>query len=154
MAGERIWMNISGLIRNPLGNRLLGGFLGIGEPGSALILSQIISDPRLKAGRGRLRLSTLRRVLGYILPGLLEIPGSIFQPQKARDRFDDRLEAYLKTVHIPGGADRFERLAGVADYLDHQGGLADALPYLMTRFIPIMAPSLALLNLVGHLLPQ
>ena len=154
VAGERIWMNISGLIRNPLGKRLLVGFLGIGEPGSALILSQIISDPRLKAGRGRLRLSTLRRVLGYILPGLLEIPGSIFQPQKARDRFDDRLEAYLKTVHIPGGADRFERLAGVANYLDHQGGLADALPYLMTRFIPIMAPSLALLNLVGHLLPR
>ena len=110
-AGERIWIKISDLIRHPLGNRLLGGFLGIGEPGAVLILRQLTSDPRLGAGQGRLRFSTLRRILGFVLPALGEIPRTILQPEKARDRFDAQLDAYLQTVHIPSGTDRFERLA-------------------------------------------
>ncbi|MGE5263513.1 MAG: PEP-utilizing enzyme, partial [Acidobacteriota bacterium] len=153
VAGERIWVNISDVISNPLGYRVLGGFLAIGEPGSALILRQISSNLKLGTGKGKTRLSTLYRVLGFALPGLVEIPQAILHPEKARDRFDAHLEAYLKTVRIPGGADRFERLASVAAFLDNQGGLADALPVLLPRFMPIMAPSLALLNLIGHLLP-
>jgi pyruvate,water dikinase len=152
-AGERIWINISDVIRNPLGSRVLGGFLAIGEPGSALILRQISPNLKLGTGKGKTRLSTLHRVLGFALPGLVEIPQAILHPEKARDRFDARLEAYLKTVRIPGGADRFERLANTAAFMGAQGGLADALSVLLPRFMPIMAPSLALLNLIGHLLP-
>ena len=113
-AGERLWVNITDLIHNPLGNRLLGGFLWIGESSSAMILRQITQDPRLHAGQGHLRLSNLRRILGFMLPGLIQIPTAFIQPEKARDRFDASLDAFLKTVHIPGGADRFERLANVA----------------------------------------
>ncbi|MGE5252111.1 MAG: PEP/pyruvate-binding domain-containing protein, partial [Bacteroidota bacterium] len=153
-AGERIWMNITDVIRNPLGNRLLGGFMGIGEPGSALILREITSDPRLAAGQGHLRFSTLRRLLGFMLPALREIPRTLVQPEKARDRFDARLNAYLNTVYIPGGTDRFERLSSVAAFLGNQGGMADALPYMLICFMPIMGPSLAFLNLIGHLLPR
>jgi pyruvate,water dikinase len=153
-AGERIWVNISDLIRHPLGNRLLSGFLKIGEPGSASILGQITADPRLGARQGHLRLGTLRRALGFMLPGLKEIPRAFIQPERARERFDAWLEAYLNTVRIPGGADRFERLATVAEYLDSQGGMADAMSFLLPHFMPIMGPSLALLNLIGHLLPK
>jgi rifampicin phosphotransferase len=151
-SGERIWLKISDLIRNPLGNRVLGGFLGIGEPGTVLILRQLTRDPRLGAGQGRLRFSTIRRVIGFVLPALAEIPLTLLQPEKARDRFDARLEAYLQTVRIPGGADRYERLANFAAYMGAQGGLADALPVLLPRFMPIMVPSLAALNIIEHLL--
>ena len=153
VAGERIWVNISDVIRNPLGSRVLGGFLGIGEPGSAAILRQITSDPRLGTGKGRIRFSTLLRTLRFALPGLVEIPQTILRPEKVRDRFDARLETYLQTVRIPGGTDRFERLANIVAFLGNQGGLADALPVLLPNFMPIIAPSLVFLNLIGHLLP-
>ncbi|MBE3119674.1 MAG: phosphoenolpyruvate synthase [Candidatus Atribacteria bacterium] len=153
VAGERIWVKISDLIRNPLGNRLIGAFLGIGEPGTVLILRQITSDPRLGAGRGRMRVSTLRRMLGFILPALVEIPRAFLHPESARNRFDARLEAYLLTVHIAGGADRFERLSNFAAFMGSQGGIADALPIVLPLFMPIMAPSLVSLNIIGHLMP-
>ena len=38
VAGERIWVRISDLIRNPLGNRVFGGFLGFIEPSVRQIL--------------------------------------------------------------------------------------------------------------------
>jgi len=153
-AGERIWAKGSDVIRNPLGNRLVKAFLGIGEPGTAQILRQITTDPRLGAGKGRVKFSTLKRMLGFILPALAELPRIILQPERARERFDARLEAYLQAVNLPGGADRFERLANLAAYMDDQGGLADALAFLLPRFMPIMAPSLAFLNLIARMLPS
>ncbi len=153
VAGERIWIKISDLIHNPLGNRVLGGFLGIGEPGTALILRQLTAEPRLGAGQGRFRFGPLLRVLRFVAPALAEIPRALFQPEKVRDRFDALLEAYLQTVHVPGGADRSQRLASFAAYMSAQGGVADALPVLLPRFMPIMGPSLAFLNLIDHLLP-
>lgn len=153
-SGERVWVRISDLIRNPIGSRAMAGFLEIGEPGTANILRQLTSDPRLGAGKGHLKFSTLRRVLGFMLPALREIPLSISHPERSRTRFDAHLEAYLQTVQIPAGADRFERLTNFATFMAGQGGLAEALPVVMRFFIPMMAPSLMGLNLLSHLLPE
>jgi pyruvate,water dikinase len=154
MAGERIWVNVSGLIRNPLGKRVMMGFLGIGEPGSAMILQKLMADPRLEAGKGRFRLSSLRRLLEFAGRALPEIPRSLARPEQARARFDAKLDAYLRTVQIRGGSDRFERLKNFAAYMSGQGALAEAMPVLLPSFMPIMGPSLALLKLIDELLPQ
>lgn len=151
-AGERIWINISDVIRNPLGNRILGGFLGIGEPGTAAVLSQVIAYPQLGAGKGRIKLRTISRLLKFLWPAVKEMPRSIIRPEQARKRFDARLEAYLETVRIPTGSDRFENLANFAAFMSMQGGLADALAIVFPAFAPIMAPSLAALNLINRLL--
>jgi phosphohistidine swiveling domain-containing protein len=154
VAGERIWARISDLIRHPLGYRLFGGFLGFIEPSVGQILRQLIADPRLGAGQGRFKFSTLRRLLGFFLPIAANTLRTMLHPDKARERFDDRLEAYLKTVQVAPADDRFERLAAFAAFMDSQGGLADALPTLLPYFIPIFAPAMASLNLIGHLLPR
>jgi pyruvate,water dikinase len=154
VASERIWVRVSDLIRNPLGNRLFGGFLGFIEPSVGQILHQLAADPRLGAGRGRLKFSTLRRILGFFLPVAANTLRTILRPEQARARFDALLEAYLQTVRIEPGTDRFERLANFAAFMGAQGGLADALPTLLPRFIPIIGPAMASLNLIGHLLPH
>ena len=154
VAGERIWVRINDALRNPVGSRVLGGFLGIGEPGTLLAFREIMADPRLGAGRGRVRLDTLRRLLRYVGPDLGEVLRALLRPEQARGRFDARLQTYVQSVRIPGGADRSARLANLAAFMQAQGGLADALPRLLPAFMPIMAPSLIMLNLIGHLLPR
>ena len=154
VAGERVWVRINDALRNPVGSRVLGGFLSIGEPGTVPALRQITADPHLGAGRGRLRLETVRRLLRYVGPHLGEILRALVRPEQGRGRFDARLQAYVRSVQIPGGADRFERLANMAAFMNNQGGLADALPLLLPAFMPIMAPSLIMLNLINHLLPH
>src|SRR6185503_15479289 len=46
-AGERLWINITDVIRNPIGNRVIRVFLGFIEPGSAQIIKPLAEDPRL-----------------------------------------------------------------------------------------------------------
>jgi phosphoenolpyruvate synthase/pyruvate phosphate dikinase len=49
-AGERIWINITGVIRHPLGKRIAPGLLGFIEPSTARIIRPLMDDPRLGAG--------------------------------------------------------------------------------------------------------
>ncbi|HTX90783.1 MAG TPA: PEP/pyruvate-binding domain-containing protein [Anaerolineales bacterium] len=154
IAGERIWVKISDLIRHPLGSGLFSAFLGFVEPSVGQILRQLAAEPRLGAGKGRFKLSTLRRSLGFFLPIAVDMVKTMLHPERARERFDVILENYLQSVRIPAGADRFERLANFAAFMEGQGGLADALPTLLPRFLSIFAPAMASLNQIGHLLPK
>lgn len=65
-AGERLWGNMTGIIRHPLGNRIWPKVLSGVEPGSAESLKQISADPQMEAGRGKIRLNTLRRLAKLI----------------------------------------------------------------------------------------
>ena len=65
LAGERIWIKISDVMRSPIGNRVFGGFLGFIEPSVAQILKTLAADPRLGAGKGKLKFITLRRLAGF-----------------------------------------------------------------------------------------
>ncbi len=150
-AGERIWVRVSDLIRHPLGNRLFRGSLAFLEPAIGRILTELAIDPRLGAGKGRFKFSTLRRLLKFFLPILPRVVGSMIRPRRARERFDAQLEAYLQTIQIPAGAERYEQLAAFAAFMGNQGGLADALPTILPRFLPVFAPAMASLNLVGRL---
>ena len=154
MAGERIWTKVSDVIRNPIGNRIIGGFLGFIEPSIGQILGQLATDPHLGAGQGRLKFSTVRRLMSFFLPVMVNSLHTMLQPDQARERFDALLEAYLQTVKIDHGKDRYEHLANLAAFMGNQGGLADALPTLLPHFIPIFAPAIASLNLIEHLFPK
>jgi len=153
VAGERIWIKISDLIRNPLGNRIFGGFLGFIEPSVRKILRLLVDDPRMCAGQGRFRFRTMRRLVRLFMPIIPKVVRTMILPEEARGRFDTLLEEYLQTIEVAPGADRFERLANFALFMGTQGGLADAMPILLPEFIPIIGPAIASLNLIGHLLP-
>jgi len=153
VAGERIWIKISDVIRNPLGNRIFGGFLGFIEPSVRQILRLLVDDPRLGAGQGRFRFSTIHRLVRLFMPIIPKALRTMIRPEQARGRFDTLLEEYLQTIQVAPGADRFERLANFALFMGAQGGLGDAFPTLLPEFIPIFGPAIASLNLIGHLLP-
>jgi phosphohistidine swiveling domain-containing protein len=96
----------------------------------------------------------VRRMLSFFLPVMVNTLHTMLQPNQARERFDALLEAYLQTVKIDRGTNPREHLANLATFMGNQGGLADALPTLVPHFIQIMAPAIASLNLIEHLLPK
>jgi pyruvate,water dikinase len=154
VAGERIWAKISDLVRHPLGRRVFGVALDFIEPSIGQIMKQLVEDPRLGAGRGKFKFGTLHRLAGFFLPVLPKLALTMLRPEEARRRFDTMLERYLQTVRVPAGADRFESLANFATFMKEGGGVAEALPYILPRFLPVMAPAMAALNSIGHLLPR
>lgn len=65
IAGERLWGDMTGILRHPVGSKLAPKvFPGI-EPGSLNALEQILSDPKIGAGSGKLRFRTFARLLNF-----------------------------------------------------------------------------------------
>jgi pyruvate,water dikinase len=148
-AGERIWVRISDFIRHPLGNRILGSLLSFIEPSVGQILKVLASEPRLGAGTGKLKFSTLRTLLTFALPVMSRLVHNMLFPDKARADFDTKIETYLATAQIPQAEDRFARLAAVVTFLNNR--TAEVFRYLIPQFIPIFGPAIASLNLLIHL---
>jgi pyruvate,water dikinase len=152
VAGERIWIKISNVIRHPLGSRIFGAALGIIEPSVGQILRPLTADPRLGMGQGRFTFSTARRLAGFVLPVLAQLVRNLLRPETARARFDALIENRLAAGRIPPAADRFGRLANVIAFIRDQ--VAGALPFLLPKFIPVLGPSMAALNLLNELSPE
>lgn len=80
-AGERLWMDITNALRNPLGSFIMRNFVAIVDPGMVKIFGDLLEHPGNGFGGGNLRFSTLRRVLRFMLPFLKKVFGFIRSPQ-------------------------------------------------------------------------
>ncbi|HLF74743.1 MAG TPA: PEP/pyruvate-binding domain-containing protein [Anaerolineales bacterium] len=145
-AGERIWIRISDLIRHPIGNRIFGGAIGFIEPSVGQILKALIADPRLGAGKGKIKLSTLRRLASFALPVLARFIRNMLDPEKARAEFDARIEANLASAKVAPAPERSGRLMNIVRFIRER--VADAFPFLLPHFIPVFGPSMGSLNLL------
>jgi rifampicin phosphotransferase len=148
-AGERLWIRISDVVRHPLGSRIIGGALNFVEPSAGKILRSLISDPRLGAGAGQIKLSTVRRLVYFAVPVLGRFARNMLQPQKARAEFDAAIESSLASIQIPAGTNRFERLLNIVTFMRERVG--SVLQYLLPRFFSVFVPGLASLNLLNEL---
>jgi pyruvate,water dikinase len=150
-AGERIWIKFSDAMRNPIGLRVLRAFIGLVEPGSVKTIETLLNDPRLGAGEGKVKLSTLRRMIRFGLPILPRLAKALLFPERARQRFEQQIAATLAAAKIEPGADRFERLANTLAFI--RVNVANAFPFLLPRFIPLFGPSMLGLNLLARFAP-
>ncbi|HUS84217.1 MAG TPA: hypothetical protein VMX56_03665, partial [Anaerolineales bacterium] len=71
--GERLWVNITPLLRNSLGRKALSGALPAVAPGVAQTIDLLLDDPRLATGPGGIRLSTFRRLARFLLPSMRRV---------------------------------------------------------------------------------
>lgn len=149
LAGERIWIKISDLIRHPLGYRVMMRLLPFIEPGSAQVVQLLASDPRLGAGKGQLKPGNMHRAAGFFVPRVLEALVNLTRPAKARATFDAAIADYLTDSQIAPAADRFERLANLVTFLETR--VTSALPFLLPKFIPLMGPGMLSLGLLNKL---
>jgi pyruvate,water dikinase len=148
-AGERIWINITDVIRHPLGRRIVGGLLGFVEPSTAQIIQPLMQDPRLGAGHGKLKFSTIRRLANFFLPILGRGIRNARHPEKARAAFDRAIDEYLLAAQIAPAEDKFERLANLLVFLRTR--LSTVFQFLLPRFISVFGPGMASLALLNRM---
>ncbi|HXQ39238.1 MAG TPA: PEP/pyruvate-binding domain-containing protein, partial [Anaerolineales bacterium] len=153
VAGERLWIQLDGVVRNPIGGRVYKTVLPVIEPSTAKILTQLANDPRLKAGSGKIKFSTIGRLLRFFLPLLPRFAHTMHSPEKARDEFQEHLARLSGSAALPREGDMYERLAKCVILLRDQSTIR-AFEYVMPRFLPIFAPSVASLGLLTRLAAQ
>jgi phosphohistidine swiveling domain-containing protein len=145
-AGERIWVKISDVIRNPIGNRIFDGLLEYVEPSVGQILKMLAVDPHLGAGKGKIKFSTLRRIAHFGFPIMARMMRNLLKPDEARAKFDRTIDDYLASVQIPANDDPFRRLENILAFLRDR--VSNVFAFLLPQFIPIFGPSMAGLNIL------
>jgi|SRR5579859_2388535 len=148
-AGERVWIKVSGVLRHPLGRGVAITFLGIVEPSVRQILVALMADPRLGAGQGRLKLSTVWRLARFFVPVGVGVLGSLLWPERARANFDADIDDYLRRSTISPVPDPYAQLANAITFL--LGPAAHALPHLLPRFGSLILPAMAASSLLNRL---
>ena len=139
-AGQRLWIKISGIMRHPLGRRAITSFLGIVDPSIRQIALSLMADPRLGAGQGQLKLSTVWRLAHFFVPVAGGMLRTLLWPERARVAFDAAIDDYLRRSQIAAAPDRFEQLAQVTTFL--LGPPAHALPFALPHFVSTFIPGL------------
>jgi pyruvate,water dikinase len=105
-------------------------------------------EPRLGAAKGELKFSTVRTLLGFLLPLLPRAASTIHDPERARSAFDGYIESQLIRPNITGD-DKFTRLAQRLQFL--QEYVTAGLYQMFPRFVPVLGPTMLSLALLTRL---
>lgn len=153
VAGARLWIDLTGALRNRVGRRLVRGALGQVEPGIGDAIRPLLDDPQLTVRSRGLRFDVLRRAA----PAFLQLAPRFLRTLVIPDR--SRKEAQQG---IEDAVARFEARAATAHTLSARLNLLYEitgsvrwfmLVLLLPRFAPGMA-SLYQLYRVADPLPQ
>jgi pyruvate,water dikinase len=154
-AGERLFLDFTNLLRQPIGRRILGVFISMVDPGSRKAFTMLLDDPRLAPIRRRPRFRTLFYLLkGLAAPIFRGVAYNLTWPKRGRERLNKKIDAALAEV-----ATRRERLTSLAERVKFCEDTLNTLP--PTILIPYLLPgvisgqlALQLLNRLAANLPD
>ncbi|MBA3531764.1 MAG: hypothetical protein H0T73_07595, partial [Ardenticatenales bacterium] len=134
VAAERLYLNLSGVVRHPFGRRVLRGFLRLGEPGTHQVMEALWDDPRLAPSANGWKLGTARRMAGVVGLFLRRLVATLWQPQRAQARIQ-QVEALLDTFQTQAA-----RTTTLAERMVLLEAMCVAIP---TIIAPLFLPTIA-----------
>jgi phosphohistidine swiveling domain-containing protein len=145
-AGERLWIDVAGLVRNRVGRRLALATLPYVDPAASQALERLIAQCRFPAP-GPLRARTALRVLRVLIPMIVRALRTLLRPDAERERLFRQLEAMLASFEA-----RFKRAASISERLALIRRMADrAFDFVIPQFVPRFGMGMATYNLLTHL---
>ena len=147
IAGDRLWGDMTGVIRHPIGAKLAPKVFPGVEPGSLNALEQILSDPKIAAGSGQLRFRTFVRLIKF---GLRMLRRMIHFARHPEDKAKEIEQAYQDNILLL--EEKYRPAAGKANDLETNIKLFReiyyafpyAVPEIMGGALPGLIPLLAL----------
>ena len=146
-AGERLFINITALIRNPIGRKALRTALNIAEAGSLPALLSVWDDPRLAPGRHPLSPGTALRLLRQLVPTFFRFLRTLAFPGMVREASVADLDAIV--ARCAAGAASAHTLAERLALFDQM--FTETPRLMIQRAIPLFAPGLMMLNAILRL---
>ncbi len=146
-AGERLFINITPLLRNRIGRRLVPLALDSIEQGSRQYVDTLLADPRLVPGKQTIHPDTAWKLLRKAIPTILRMARTLLAPEWARATIFRREEAFRQWAEAAGReADTLEKR------LDWMAEIFRTLPRFMFEWvIPTFAPGIASWNALNGL---
>lgn len=154
VAGERLWVDITALVRYPLGRRFARRFMGLVEPSVRRVLDALDNDPRLVPEKRGPRLRTLRRFVPFALGLWRNVLWSWLEPDGVRTHIQAEIEARIGALQT-----RSETIEDAPDAFAHRVDLVHelleafpyAVPQVFSAVIAGMIPLGMLSRIASHL---
>ncbi len=151
-AGERLWVNITTLMRNSVGRRIVPVVLGLVEPTIRQAVEQIWDDPRLQPERPGISFHARLQIARFVLPTGTHVLLNVLAPRQRREHIIANGERVLRSMDARCAAiygDRREKLARQADLLPAMAK-GDLVPTLRL-FVSAVAAGMISWNLLNKL---
>jgi pyruvate,water dikinase len=100
VAGERIWINVTPIVRHQRGHKAYPTVIKNIDPGVAQIFKEILDDPRLAPKSGIMSLQTFKRIAQFVFPNLIRVLRCLRQPEKRAQQVLDELDAVVAETAI------------------------------------------------------
>ncbi len=148
-SGERLWIRVDGVLRHPLGARLLPKALALVEPGSAAIVEELLRVRGRPTRSARPSLGFVRGVAKLVGSVVWRVPTSLINPTRGRLACETGVDLLV----VDGAA-----LQAEASTVDDAGArltarvralrstVSVAMPRALRAFLPVMAPAMAMLT--------
>jgi rifampicin phosphotransferase len=133
MGGERLWVDVTTVMRNSIGRRLMHGAFSYIEPTIQQALDGIWNEPDLLPQRKGIRLRSVLQILRFYLPLMGSFILNMASPARRRSYIVQRGEKLLALTQA-----RIDRLAGTP----HQK--LDQLRAIRTEYEAVIAPTFRL----------
>jgi rifampicin phosphotransferase len=98
LAGERLWINLTPLVRNAIGRRVVPVVTGFVDPAAGEALDAIWRDPRLQPGRQWISPRAALQLARFLVPVAGNVLLNLLAPDRRRRMIVDRGERLLDAV--------------------------------------------------------
>ena len=151
-AGERLWVNITALLKNPVGRRIVPVVLGQVEPSVRQAVLLIRDDPRLQPGRSGIGLRTGFQLARFLVPMGANLLLNMIAPRRRREYIVANGERLLVEMETQCAAITGDRRQKLAAQIDLQPGMAAVdLPRTLILFVSGVAAGVASWNILNIL---
>jgi len=148
-AGERLWVNMTSLLRHPLGAKMLPKVFSMIDPGLVTSLEEIYQLPEAEAGQGKLRLKSFGRVAKFILPIWARAARNLLAPKGQLDVAQNTLTSYLDEVREKANSGSPTELFRMI-YFGFMRIVGIFIPAIMAGYLPLIILTRITKRLTGN----
>ncbi len=134
VAGERLFINVTGAVRHSHARHLIRKALKMVEPGTGQALELLLADPQLAPEKRPIRLKALARIVPLLVRIIGNIGYNLLWPSAGRMRIQRRIEVVIKS---------FQAKSAAATTLAERAALSEVAVESVGRFGPVLGPGLA-----------
>ena len=145
-AGERLWVNFSGLVNNRIGRKILMSAIAYIDAEASQILETLIIQGYFPSP-GPLRLRTAVQLIRALLPMLIRAMRTLMNPELERERLFLQLETLIRDIEM-----RFTQSTSFPERITLIQQMADrAFEFVIPQFVPRFAIGMGAYNLLSHM---
>jgi len=149
-AAERLWVNFTTLIRHPLGRKLANKAFPMIDADAASILKSLADDPQISPKSGWFKVSTVRRIAGFILPMLGRLMRTMRHPNQRRNMYMQEIDSYYQQVKTE--SETVSTLSEqMALFYGSDGIIVNGFSFNLPRLLPSVSGGMASLVLLNKL---